>query len=35
MNKLYPCLFLCLFAALPTSAFAGITVTSPSNGAQV
>src|SRR2546425_12047 len=31
MNKLY----VCLFATLATSAFAGITVTSPSNGAQV
>ena len=35
MNKLYPCLFLCLFAALATSAFAGISVTSPTNGAQL
>jgi hypothetical protein len=31
MNKLY----VCLFATLATSAFAGVTVTSPSNGAQV
>jgi hypothetical protein len=31
MNKLY----LCLFATLATSAFAGVTVTTPSNGAQV
>ena len=31
MNKMY----VCLFATLATSAFAGITVTSPSNGAQV
>jgi hypothetical protein len=31
MNKLY----LCLFATLATSAFAGVTVTSPGNGAQV
>jgi len=31
MNKPY----VCLFATLATSAFAGVTVTSPSNGAQV
>jgi hypothetical protein len=31
MKKLY----VCLFATLATSAFAGVTVTSPSNGAQV
>jgi hypothetical protein len=28
-------LYVCLFATLATSAFAGVTVTSPSNGAQV
>jgi hypothetical protein len=33
MKKLY--LYLCLLAILATSAFAGISVSSPSNGAQV
>src|SRR5437879_10026659 len=33
MNKFY--VYLCLFATLPTPAFAGISVTSPTNGAQV
>jgi len=28
-------LYVCLFATLATSAFAGVTVTSPTNGAQV